>query len=57
MLLYTNLETILKKAIEEDPHRFSSLESDALGFFNLAYFFMRLNTCLGEIYLIICKAH
>ena len=57
MLPATYLSEFLKKAIEEDPHRFATLESDALGFFNLIYFFTRLNTCLNEVYLILCKAY
>ena len=57
MLPPSDLEGLLKKAIKDEPHRFATLESDALGFFNLIYFFMRLNTCLNEVYLILRKAY
>ena len=53
----TELAGLLKRAIEEDPTRFASLESDALGFFNLIYFFTRLNTCIDEIYQLLYKAY
>lgn len=53
----TQLAGLLKKAIKEDPSRFATLESDALGFFNLIYFFTRLNACLNEIYRLLCKAY
>lgn len=43
------LSTILRNSIQENPQRFASLESDALGFFNLIYFFSRLNKNLKEI--------
>lgn len=56
-LSVTHLAEILKQSIADEPHRFASLESDALGFFNLIYFFTRLNTCLDEIYSILCKAY
>ena len=32
-----------------DVDRFASLDNEALGFFNLMYFFTQLNTCLNEI--------
>jgi hypothetical protein len=57
MLPASNLAGFLKKSIEDEPHRFATLESDALGFFNLMYFFKRLNICLNEVYLILHKAY
>lgn len=57
MLSAANLPTLLNKDIEENPNRFATLESDALGFFNLIYFFTRLNKHLNEVYFIIDKAY
>ncbi len=57
MLSAANLPKLLNKDIEENPHRFASLESDALGFFNLIYFFTRLNKHLNEVYSIIDMAY
>lgn len=50
MLPVVNLTELLTKAISQDPCRFASLESEALGFYNLMYFFTRLNTRLNDIY-------
>ena len=55
MLSVANLAEILKKSVIDEPHRFASLESDALGFFNLIYFFTRLNNCLDQIYLMLMQ--
>lgn len=52
-----NLRKLLHKEIADDPNRFATLESDALGFFNLIYFFTRLNMHLNEVYCIIDKAY
>jgi uncharacterized membrane protein YccC len=57
MLSVTNLTHFLTKEITEDPSRFATLESDALGFFNLIYFFTRLNTHLNNVYNIIDNAY
>ncbi len=56
MLPVTRVTELLNQAIAEDSARFASLESEALGFFNLMYFFARLNTCLNEINLTLSKA-
>lgn len=53
----TNLKKRLHKEIAENPSRFATLESDALGFFNLMYFFTRLNMHLNEVYCIVDKAY
>ncbi len=55
MLPATNVSDLIAKAIAGDPGRFATLESDALGFFNLMYFFTRLNACLNEVYSIMGK--
>ncbi|MCE3043661.1 FUSC family protein [Legionella sp. 16cNR16C] len=55
MLPAINIIDILTKAIKADPARFSTLESKSLGFFNLMYFFTRLNTRLNEIYSLLEK--
>ena len=57
LLPMTSLTELLSHAIAADPCRFATLESDALGFFNLIYFFTRLNTYLKDIYCIIGKAY
>ena len=46
----------LNQLIKEDPGHFASLDSEALGFFSLMYFFAQLNKCLTEIHTIINKA-
>lgn len=56
-LLSLRLSECLEKAIQEAPSRFATLESDALGFFNLTYYFTRLNMCLNEIYYIVSKGY
>ncbi|MGQ3889933.1 FUSC family protein [Legionella sp. CNM-1927-20] len=55
MLPPTNLMDLFNKAINDDPERFSSLDNKALGFFNLMYFFTRLNTRLNDIYYLLSK--
>lgn len=57
LLSEANFSGLLTKAIAEDPNRFASLESDALGFFSLIYFFSRLNVQLKEVCEIISKAY
>lgn len=46
----------LSLLIKEDPAHFASLDSEALGFFSLMYFFAQLNKCLTEMHTIINKA-
>lgn len=55
MLPVTRVTELLNHAIAEDSARFASLDSEALGFFNLMYFFARLNSCLHEINLTLDK--
>ncbi|WP_131783183.1 FUSC family protein [Legionella gresilensis] len=55
MLPPTNLMDLFNKAINDDPKHFSSLDNKALGFFNLMYFFTRLNTRLNDIYYLLSK--
>lgn len=57
VLSAANLPELLNNEVAEDPARFATLDSDALGFFNLIYFFTRLNTHLNEVYYIIDKAY
>jgi hypothetical protein len=56
MLPVTRVTELLNQAIAEDSARFASLDSEALGFFNLMYFFTRLNKCLHEINSTLSKA-
>lgn len=49
MLPVTRVSELVNQTIAGDSVRFASLESEALGFFNLMYFFTRLNVCLNEI--------
>lgn len=49
MLPVTRVTELLHHAIIDDAARFGSLDNKALGFFNLMYFFARLNTCLIEV--------
>ena len=55
MIPASKVAVSLANAIEEQPQHFASLESDALGFFSLMYFFTELNKELNEIYVIFCK--
>lgn len=55
MMLVVNLNELLIKAIKLQPARFATLDSEALGFYNLMYFFARLNTRLHEIHLLLGK--
>ena len=55
MLPVTRVTELVNQAIAEDSARFASLDSEALGFFNLMYFFARLNTCLNDINLTLSK--
>lgn len=55
MLPVTRVTSLLDKAIGEDPARFACLESEALGFFNLMYFFARLNLCLNDVNTMLSK--
>ncbi|WP_419419274.1 FUSC family protein [Legionella sp. D16C41] len=55
MLPPNNLMEQFNKAIRDDPKRFATLDHKALGFFNLIYFFTRLNTRLNDIYYLLSK--
>ncbi|CEK11670.1 FUSC family protein [Legionella hackeliae] len=55
MISAQSLLDILTKAIAMHPKRFSALEDKALGFFNLMYFFARLNTRLQESYTLLLQ--
>lgn len=55
MIPASKVAVSLANAIEEQPQHFASLESDALGFFSLMYFFTELNKALNEVYVIFCK--
>ncbi|MDI9819877.1 MULTISPECIES: FUSC family protein [unclassified Legionella] len=55
MLPAQDLHQMLSNCIHEDPQRFTTFESEALGFFNLMYFFTHLNTRLNEVYLLLYK--
>lgn len=56
MIPASKVAVSLAKAIEEQPQHFASLESHALGFFSLMYFFTELNKALNGIYVIFCKS-
>lgn len=56
LLAAANVTELLSKAIDQEPTRFATLESEALGFFNLMYFFTRLNTRLNDIYFLLSTA-
>ena len=49
LLSVIRLTEIVSEAIADDPARFDALHNEALGFFNLMYFFTRLNRSLTEI--------
>ncbi|WED42404.1 FUSC family protein [Legionella cardiaca] len=49
MIPAQNLLDRLSEAIVTEPTRFAALEDEALGFYNLMYFFSRLNTRLQQI--------
>lgn len=55
MLQATNLMDLLARAIQSEPARFASLNTEVLGFFNLMYFFTRLNIRLNNIYSLLGK--
>jgi hypothetical protein len=50
LLPVTNVSDLLQHEINRCPKRFSSLESDALGFFSLMYFFTQLNINLNHAF-------
>jgi len=56
MIPAVNVSDLITNAIADNPARFATLESDALGFFSLMYFFTRLNTSLNEMYLLASKS-
>lgn len=49
MIPAENVEELLRMAIAEEPTRFAALESDALGFYSLLYFFAHLNVALNRV--------
>lgn len=49
MLTADHLTQLVAKAIHEEPARFATLDSDALGFFNLICFFSQLNHSLNDM--------
>ncbi|KTD64418.1 FUSC family protein [Legionella spiritensis] len=55
MLPATNVTGLLTEAINQDSVRFASLDNQVLGFFNLMYYFTRLNTRLNEIFVLFGK--
>lgn len=56
MLPVTRVKDRLSQLISDDPVRFASLDSEALGFFSLMYFFTQLNACLTDINTTLGKA-
>ncbi|WP_028388927.1 FUSC family protein [Legionella fairfieldensis] len=50
MLPAAELHTLIAEKINQDPQRFATLENEALSFFNVMYFFIRLNTRMNESY-------
>jgi hypothetical protein len=56
MLPVTRVTDLINKTINACPGRFASLDSDALGYYSLMYFFARLNACLHEVNSILNKA-
>lgn len=56
MVSAQHLLDLLNQAIAADPARFATLDTEALGFYNLMYFFSRLNTRLHEIYALLQQA-
>lgn len=48
-----NLVNLLSQSIDVNPARFAALEDKNLGFYNLMYFFTRLNHSLNESYSIV----
>ncbi|WP_133130973.1 hypothetical protein [Legionella yabuuchiae] len=50
-----DVSCLLQREIKTSPQRFATLESDALGFYNLMYFFTELNTNLNHVFDILDK--
>lgn len=50
MLPATSVSELLQKEINTHPQRFATLESDALGFYSLMYFFTQLNLNLNNVF-------
>jgi|GEM_PF-3020435 len=57
MLPAVNLTELLTKAIHADPNRFAALDTEVLGFYNIIYFFTRLNTRINDIYFLLGKVN
>ncbi|WP_165474708.1 FUSC family protein [Legionella nagasakiensis] len=57
MLPAANVSSLLEKAIADYPERFASLESDALGFYSLMYFFTQLNHSLNEVFSVFIRKY
>lgn len=53
----TDFSDLLQKEIDKSPGRFATLESDALGFYSLLYFFTQLNVYLSEVFNLLKKEH
>ncbi len=56
MIPAKRLKALQNQAIVDDPGRFSTFETEALGFFNLLYFFIHLNICLNQAYTLMGKS-
>ncbi|KTC64475.1 Predicted membrane protein (plasmid) [Legionella adelaidensis] len=55
MLGTKHLSCLIEKTIQENPKKFAELNSDALGFFSLLYFFIQVNMHLKELYQLLAK--
>lgn len=53
----TDVMTLLENEIKAFPKRFATLENNALGFYNLMYFFAQLNLNLGAVFSILNKKY
>ncbi|GGI82813.1 FUSC family protein [Legionella impletisoli] len=50
-----DVSCLLQREINTSPERFATLESDALGFYNLMYFFTELNANLNHVFDLLVK--
>ncbi|MFC3908029.1 FUSC family protein [Legionella dresdenensis] len=55
MLPAINLTDEMVRAINKEPERFATLDTEVLGFYNIMYFFGRFNTRLNDIYFLLEK--
>lgn len=55
LLAASDVSVLLGQAIADNPARFASLASDALGVFSLMYFFTRFNSSLNQVYALFCR--